>query len=167
MDRPGRASAKSKAATASSTRPACIPARTPPGRPGRCSSASAAWPANTWGGAPVHPASERTGGYGIDGDDDGIATSTTPATPSPPPPAFLQAHGAPGDIQAALFAYNHSGAYVTDVLGWAARYAAGGAQAISAAGSPLCQQAALGPLPAGTAGKVIAYAEAQLGKPYQ
>ena len=56
--------------------------------------------------------------------------------------------------------------YVTDVLAWAARYAAGGAQAVSAAGSAVCQQAALGPLPAGTAGKILAYAEAQLGKPY-
>ena len=28
---------------------------------------------NTWGGTPVHPASEHTGGYGIDGDGDGIA----------------------------------------------------------------------------------------------
>jgi len=69
-------------------------------------------------------------------------------------------------MRAALFAYNHSSAYVTQVLDWAARYAAGGAQAISAAGSPLCEQAAVGPLPAGTAGKVIAYAEAQIGKPY-
>ena len=53
-----------------------------------------------------------------------------------------------------------------DVLDLAARYAAGGAQAVSAAGSAVCQQAALGPLPAGTAGKILAYAEAQLGKPY-
>ena len=30
----------------------------------------------------------------------------------------------------------------------------------------MCQQAALGPLPAGAAGKILAYAEAQLGKPY-
>lgn len=34
-------------------------------------------------------------------------------------------------------------------------------------GNPLCQQAALGPLPPGTADKVIASAVAQLGKPYQ
>ena len=53
------------------------------------------------------------------------------------------------------------------MLDQAARYAAGGAQAISAAGSAVCQQAALGPLPAGTAGKILAYAEAQLGKTYQ
>ena len=49
---------------------------------------------------------------------------------------FLQAHGAPGDLQAALFAWNHSAAYVSDVLSWAARYAAGGAQAVSAATQP-------------------------------
>ena len=79
---------------------------------------------------------------------------------------LLVANGAPGNLQQAIFAYNHSGSYVQHVLAWAARYSAGGAQAISAAGSAVCQQAALGPLPAGTAGKVLAYAEAQLGKPY-
>jgi len=121
---------------------------------------------DTWGGAPVHPASQHTGGYGIDGDHDGVVDVYDPGDAIPSAAGFLQAHGAPGNMQAALFAYNHSSAYVTQVLDWAARYAAGGAQAISAASSPLCQQAALGPLPAGTAGKVIAYAEAQIGKPY-
>jgi peptidoglycan DL-endopeptidase CwlO len=121
---------------------------------------------NTWGGAPIHPASEHTGGYGIDGDHNGITDVYDPGDAIPSTAAFLKAHGAPGDIQAALFAYNHSGGYVTDVLGWAARYAASGTQVLTAAGSPICQQAGLGPLPAGTAGKVIAYAEAQLGKPY-
>jgi cell wall-associated NlpC family hydrolase len=80
---------------------------------------------------------------------------------------ILAANGAPGNLQQAIFAYNHSGSYVTDVLDWAARYAAGGAQAISAAASAICQQKDLGPLPAGTAGKILAYAKAQLGKPYQ
>ncbi len=122
---------------------------------------------NTWGGAPVHPASQHTGGYGIDGDGDGIADVYDPGDAIPSAAWFLQAHGAPAGLQAALFAFNHSAAYVSDVLSWAARYAAGGAEAISAAGSPACQQAALGPLPTGTAGKIIAYAEAQLGKPYQ
>jgi cell wall-associated NlpC family hydrolase len=79
---------------------------------------------------------------------------------------LLAASGAPGNLQQAIFAYNHSGSYVQLVLSWAARYSAGGAQAISAAGSAACQQDALGPLPAGTAGKILAYAEAQLGKPY-
>ena len=121
---------------------------------------------DTWGGAPVHPASQHTGGWGIDGDHDGLADVYDPGDAIPSAARFLQAHGAPASMQAALFAFNHSGSYVSDVLGWAARYAAGGAQAISAPGSPLCQQAALGPLPAGAAGKVLAYAAAQLGKPY-
>ena len=79
---------------------------------------------------------------------------------------LLVASGAPGNLQQAIFAYNHSQSYVQLVLSWAARYSAGGAQSVSAAGSAVCQQAALGPLPAGTAGKILAYAEAQLGKPY-
>ena len=121
---------------------------------------------NTWGGAPVHPASEHTGGYGIDGDGDGITDVYDPGDAIPSTAYFLQAHGALTDLQAALFAWNHSAAYVSDVLTWTTRYAAGGAQAVSAATSPQCQLAAAGPLPAGTVGKVIAYAEAQLGKPY-
>ena len=89
-----------------------------------------------------------------------------PADAIPAAARLLIASGAPGNLQQAIFAYNHSSAYVTDVLSWAARYAAGGAQAISAASSAVCQQAALGPLPAGNAGKILAWAEAQLGKPY-
>jgi cell wall-associated NlpC family hydrolase len=121
---------------------------------------------DTWGGAPVHPASEHTGGYGIDGDHDGIADVYDPGDAIPSAAAFLKAHGASANLQAALFAYNDSSVYVTGVLDQAARYATGGAPVLAAAGSRACQQAGLGPLPAGTAGKVIAYAEAQLGKPY-
>ena len=89
-----------------------------------------------------------------------------PADAIPAAARLLVANGAPGNLQQALLAYNDASWYVTEVLDQAARYAAGGAQAISAAGSAVCQQAALGPLPAGTAGKILAYAEAQLGKPY-
>ncbi len=121
---------------------------------------------NTWGGAPIHPASEHTGGYGIDGDHDGIVDVYDPGDAIPSAAAFLKANGAPANIQAALFAWNHSGSYVTDVLDQAARYAAGGTQVLAAEQGPACEQAGLGPLPAGTAGKVLAYAEAQLGKPY-
>ena len=89
-----------------------------------------------------------------------------PADAIPAAARLLVANGAPGNLQQAILAYNHSASYVTDVLDQAARYAAGGARAISAAGSAVCQQAALGPLPAGIAGKILAYAEAQLGRPY-
>ena len=122
---------------------------------------------DTWGGAPVHPAAEHTGGYGIDGDGDGIADVYDPGDAIPSAAWFLQAHGAATDLQAALFDWNRSAAYVSDVLSWAARYSSGGTLAIPAATGPQCQLATAGPLPAGTAGTVIAYAEAQLGKPYQ
>jgi peptidoglycan DL-endopeptidase CwlO len=121
---------------------------------------------NTWGGAPVHPASEQTGGYGIDGDHDGLVDVYDPGDAIPSAARYLVLHGAPADTQAALFAYNHSQAYVTLVLAWAARYAAGRDQAVAAATGPACTPAA-GPLPPGIAGKVLAYAEAQIGKPYQ
>jgi cell wall-associated NlpC family hydrolase len=122
---------------------------------------------NTWGGAPIHPASEHTGGYGTDGDRDGQVDVYDPGDAIPSAAAFLKAHGAPASTEAALLAYNHSDGYVTDVLSWAARYGTGGAQALAAETSPACEQAAPGPPPPGTAGKIIAYAEAQLGKPYQ
>ena len=121
---------------------------------------------NTWGGAPIHPASTRTGGYGIDGDHNGIVNVYDPGDAIPSAAFFLKANGAPANIQAALFAWNHSGSYVTGVLDQAARYAADGNQVLTAEESLACEQADLGPLPAGTAGKIIAYAEAQLGKPY-
>jgi peptidoglycan DL-endopeptidase CwlO len=98
--------------------------------------------------------------YGDGGD------INNPAAAIPAAARLLVANGAPGNLQQAILAYNHSASYLTDVLHQAARYSAGGAQAISATGSALCQQEDLGPLPAGTAGKILAYAEAQLGKPY-
>ena len=122
---------------------------------------------NTWGGAPVHPASQQTGGYGIDGDHDGIVDVYDPGDAIPSAARFLQAHGAPGSIQAALFAYNHSSAYVSarPGLGRPVRRRRR-ARPSPPPAAPLCQQAALGPLPPGAAGKVLAYAAAQLGKPY-
>jgi len=89
-----------------------------------------------------------------------------PANAIPAAARLLAANGAPGNLPRAVFAYNHSQAYVQLGLAWAARYAADGTRAISAASSAACQQEALGPLPAGAAGKILAYAEAQLGKPY-
>jgi peptidoglycan DL-endopeptidase CwlO len=122
---------------------------------------------DTWGGAPIHPAAEHTAGYGIDGDHNGTVDVYDPGDAIPSAAWFLRAHGAPANTQAAIFAYNHSDQYVNQVLDWASRYAADGAAVTTTLTSPACQQASLGPLPAGTAGKVIAYAEQQLGKPYQ
>ena len=88
-----------------------------------------------------------------------------PADAIPAAARLLAANGAPGNLSQAIFAYNHASWYVDEVLAQAARYAAGGAQAITAPASALCQQAALGPLPAGTAGKILAYAEASSASP--
>ncbi len=121
---------------------------------------------DTWGGAPIHPASQHTSGYGIDGDHDGLVNVYDPGDAIPSAANLLQAHGALSDIQGAIFAYNPSAQYVTDVLGWAAGYARGGAQAVAAAASPACAPGADGPLPPGVAGKVIGYARQQIGKPY-
>jgi len=90
-----------------------------------------------------------------------------PADAIPAAARLLVASGAPANMRAAIFAYNPANWYVDEVLAQAARYAAGGAQVITAASSPLCLLAAIGPLPAGAAGKVIAFALAQMGKPYQ
>jgi cell wall-associated NlpC family hydrolase len=65
--------------------------------------------------------------------------------------AMLCANGASSGTQAgirqAIFAYNHSQAYVTEVLSWAARYTV--------------------PAPSGPVATAISFALAQLGKPYQ
>src|ERR1039457_6655948 len=53
----------------------------------------------------------------------------------PPAAGRLAANGAPGNLPQAIFAYNPATPYVQLVLSLAARYAAGGTQAIAAAGS--------------------------------
>lgn len=76
---------------------------------------------------------------------------TSPSSPYDPTDAIyaaarmLCANGAPGDLRQAVFAYNHATWYVTAVLTWASRYA----------------------VPVSVRGKIIAYALAQIGKPYQ
>jgi cell wall-associated NlpC family hydrolase len=66
---------------------------------------------------------------------------------------YLRANGAPGEIRRAIFAYNHSNAYVEEVLRWAATYEH---EAESAT-----------PQAAGGAGGVaLAFALSQRGVPY-
>jgi len=71
--------------------------------------------------------------------------------------AMLRANGAPGDTQAALFAYNHADWYVSEVLAWAAAYtseaAVGTNGELAAGGAPAATTAAR-------------YALSQLGTPY-
>lgn len=62
--------------------------------------------------------------YGVDADHDGTADRWNPADAIYSAANYLRASGAPQDIRGAVFAYNHSTAYVDDVLRWAARYRA-------------------------------------------
>jgi cell wall-associated NlpC family hydrolase len=65
---------------------------------------------------------------------------------------YLRANGAPQELKRAIFAYNHSTEYVTEVLRWAERYEH---QALTTA-------AAAGP----AAERAVAFALAQRGVPY-
>jgi membrane-bound lytic murein transglycosylase B len=107
--------------------------------------------------------------YGVDGDNDGIKDVYNPADAIPGAAHYLKASGAPRDLRAALFTYNHSTTYIDTVLSWAGRYGQQHPQAATpAAQDPACGQAMLGTMPDGasteTSRKVIAYARAQLGK---
>jgi murein DD-endopeptidase MepM/ murein hydrolase activator NlpD len=60
--------------------------------------------------------------YGIDGDGDGRKDALNPADAIPSAARLLRANGAPADWPRAIFAYNHAGWYVQDVLAQAERY---------------------------------------------
>jgi cell wall-associated NlpC family hydrolase len=89
--------------------------------------------------------------YAVDGNHDGQFSPYDPADAVYGTAAMLCANGAASGTAAgfrqAVFAYNHSLAYVNDVLGWGARYTK--------------------PVPSGVAATAIAFALRQIGKPYQ
>jgi len=60
--------------------------------------------------------------YGIDADQDGTADRWNPADAVVSAANYLAASGAPDDLEAALYAYNPSQAYVDEVLAWATHY---------------------------------------------
>jgi hypothetical protein len=64
--------------------------------------------------------------YGHDFDHDGRTSVYDPGDAIPAAADYLCAHGAPRRLDRALFAYNHSRAYVTRVKQLARRYARGG-----------------------------------------
>jgi hypothetical protein len=125
---------------------------------------------NNWGGTPRHPASEKTGGVGLDGNGDGWADVHDPADAIPGAARFLLAHGAPANLARAVFGYNHDSGYVHRVMTQAARYGTGNIRAIAdPGGDPAAcpgDTTAFTGIPGGVAATVIAYARAQLGKPY-
>jgi len=60
--------------------------------------------------------------YGVDGDGDGDADICDYRDAIPAAAYYLTDNGAPGDWDSALYAYNHSSAYVSDVMDAAAYY---------------------------------------------
>src|SRR5271170_4155453 len=124
---------------------------------------------NTWGGAPVHPASEVVDGVATDETGDGIASVYVPADAIAGAAKYLLEHGVLDNVQQAVFAYNHLESYVQAVLYWAGLYASGG-YTVGSATLVSAQKCLPGvALTAHTDSAVataIAYAEQQLGKPY-
>jgi cell wall-associated NlpC family hydrolase len=94
--------------------------------------------------------------YGLDADGDGRADRWDAADAIFAAANYLSASGAPEDIPGAVFAYNHSQAYVDEVLRWASVYQAD----VGSAGT--------GPLgaPSAAAAAAVRFALAQIGTPY-
>ena len=87
--------------------------------------------------------------YAVDGNDDRRTDVYDPADAIPTAAAYLCASGAATDVRKALFAYNHAGWYVDQVLAKAAEY---GTAVPAVAGDAV--------------EAIIAYARRQIGKPY-
>jgi membrane-bound lytic murein transglycosylase B len=64
--------------------------------------------------------------YGADYDHDGHTSVYDPGDAIPAAANYLCAHGAPRRLEAALYAYNHSWAYVARVKQLARSYSRGG-----------------------------------------
>jgi peptidoglycan DL-endopeptidase CwlO len=122
-----------------------------------------------WGGAAVHPASEKVNGVATDADGRAVASVYDPADAIAGAAKYLLEHGVLDNIPQAIFAYNHLWSYVQTVLSFAALYARGGytvGPATAVVAEPACI-AGVGQAPNNAAANAIAYAENQVGKPYQ
>ena len=123
---------------------------------------------DTWGGAPVHPAGTQVSGVAIDANHDGVASVYEPADAIAGAARYLLAHGVLDNVAGAIFAYNHLQSYVQTVLSWAGSYASGGfsVSPVTLDSAPGCLPG-VGRAPNVATSTVIAFAEQQLGKPYQ
>jgi len=123
---------------------------------------------NTWGGAPVHPASEHVSGVATDGNGDGVASVYEPADAISGAAKYLVEHGVVDNVTNAIFAYNHLESYVQQVMSWANRYSKGGFTAgpVTVDNAPQCIPG-VGVATSDGAAAAVEFAEAQLGKSYQ
>ena len=129
---------------------------------------------NTWGGLPVHPASQVVSGVATDEDGGPNADVYNPADAIAGAAKYLTEFGVQTNPSAAIFAYNHLQSYVQSVLMYAGQYAGGNfsvASAVMPSGSSVAGCATTGGVPAVQAptqavATAITFAEQQLGKPY-
>jgi cell wall-associated NlpC family hydrolase len=129
---------------------------------------------NTWGGLPVHPASQVVNGVATDEDGGPNADVYNPADAIAGAAKYLTEFGVQTNPSAAIFAYNHLQSYVQSVLMYAGQYAGGNfsvASAVMPSGSSVAGCATTGGVPAVQAptqavATAITFAEQQLGKPY-
>ena len=131
---------------------------------------------NVWGGLPVHPASQVVNGVATDEDGGPNASVYDPADAIAGAAKYLLEFQVTTNPSAAIFAYNHLQSYVQSVLYYAGAYA-GGKYSVVSANMPSGSSAAGCATTAGGVPQVmapnqavataIAYAEQQLGKPYQ
>ena len=124
---------------------------------------------NTWGGLPVHPASDLVTGVATDEDGDGVDNVYDPADAIAGAAKYLVQHGVQSNPSAAIFAYNHLQSYVQDVLNWAGIYSRGGytVSNVTTASAPECLTSVqTAQVPNNVVATAISYAREQLGKPY-
>ena len=126
---------------------------------------------NAWGGAPVHPAGVVASGVAKDFNHDGNASVYDPADAIAGAAKYLLQHGVLSNPSGAIFAYNHLISYVQAVLHWAGVYAGGAFTVAAATAAPQQCLSGVGTVssqvPNQAASTAIAYARAQIGKPYQ
>jgi cell wall-associated NlpC family hydrolase len=119
-------------------------------------------------GGPMQFLASTWASYGLDADGDGTADRWDPVDAVFSAANYLRASGAPTDIPAALYAYNHSQTYVEQVLAWADLYQQQGAQPPSGTeGPPSGLPAVTGTAGWSVAQAAVAFALAQLGTPYR
>ncbi len=92
-------------------------------------------------GGPMQFLASTWATYGVDGDGDGVRSRWDPADAIYGAANYLRASGAPQHLRAAIFAYNHAGWYVDEVLRIAAAYR--GSDVPSAGQTPIGEDGSL------------------------
>lgn len=121
----------------------------------------------TGAGGPMQFLASTWHQYGVDANDDGSADRWDPVDAIFAAANLLAANGAPDDIPAALYAYNHDRAYVDQVLTWADSYRSS-QPATDSVGGAISAPTVGSSGQAGVAASVaVGYALGQLGLPYR